>query len=142
MKSLERLAYLTIVFRLLPGSYSLMTGHPSAVDSVREFYDDVLQRIPEFKDEKDIAEEAVMGAVEYAINNLCKPIETHEETPDSNYYRFIGVYECYHPDIGFFYINIEEEEEGDSGYGYWSVSLSKNKEEAIELYRETPHEEE
>jgi len=126
-----------ILRKLMDGSYSTLTGHPDAHDSIERFVKDVTSRIPELrgKDEWEI-EEAVQEAVEWAIKSICKPVKAAEVNPATpDYYEFVGVYSCVHPGTGQFYIAVNEEEDAASGYGYWGVTITRDREEAMERYR-------
>jgi len=130
------ISFYEILRKLMDGSYDTMTGHPDAAERVEEFVKDVTARIPELRGKEEWeVEETVQEAVEWAIKSICKPVKTGEVVTEPDYYEFVGVYSCMHPSIGQFYIALNEEEDAASGYGYWGVTITRNKEEAMERYR-------
>ena len=129
-------SFIEIIKRLIPGDYDTMTGHPDAPERFKEFVEEVKSKIPELRGREDWdVESTVIEAVEWTIGKLCKPLRTREFTvPD--YSEFAGLYECFHSDIGKFYLVLNEESDAASGYGYLGFSLTRNRDEARETYRE------
>jgi len=126
-----------ILKKLLGGKYDTMTGHPDAASRVREFVREVTSRVPELRGKEEWeVEETVHDAVEWAIRSICKPEKTAEVTTIPDHYEFVGVYSCYHPDIGKFYMTVNEEEDSAAAFGYWGVRITKNKSEALSDYKD------
>jgi len=127
-----------IIKRLMEGGGSSSTGHPNAYDDMRELYEFVTSRIPEFKGmSMEEVEEKVFDAIQEVESKFCKAIkgaEVEPETPD--YYEDIVVYQCSHPEIGQFYLTIEEEGDSSSGYGYLGFGLTRDRRKALEGFRE------
>jgi len=84
----------------------------------------------------------IVMATKWAINNICKPLTTAElrgEPLVHSYARFAKVYSCTRPSTGQFYITLIGEEDGRSlsGYSFWRIVMTKDKEMAMEHYYST-----
>jgi len=129
--------FVNIIKRLMSGSYETMTGHPDAPKRFEEFVKEIREKIPELagKDDWEV-EDTVLEAIDFARHKLCKPIRTAEYAPTGiNYYEGVAVYSCYHPSVGNFYLTVQEEEDGDTGYGFFGFTLTRDKREAMRLYK-------
>ena len=128
-------SYIEIIKRLMGGDYATATGSPDAPSKMREFVRSVTSRIKELrgKEEWEI-EDMVMNAIAWASENICKRLKG-EEKSYYEYYESVEMYECFHPEIGKFYMVISEEADAPSGYNYFGFELTRSKSEAEESYR-------
>ena len=82
-----------------------------------------------------VLEAEVVEAIEDAINRFCKPMKFIElETPGSNYREGTFIYACEHPNIGRFYIYMEEREKESEKFG--GVKFTTDESEAIARFAE------
>ena len=138
-------SFIRIIERLMGGDFKTSTGHPLAPDDIKRFVEEVQKRIPELsgKDESEI-ESQVLEAIEWAIKNICRPIK--EEVFTAEYADEgveIGAYECYHPEIGTFYLLNYESWNADTGEAHTGFMLSTNKDEVLrEFEKEVSYERE
>ena len=130
-------SFIEVLKRLIPGTYSTMTGHPNAPEAFREFVREVKEKVPELRARDDWeVESTVLEAIDHARHKLCTPLKTAEVVGvTGDYYEGAAVYSCYHPDIGDFYLAIQEEEDAASGYGFFGFTLTRSKNKALEDYK-------
>ncbi|RLE54210.1 MAG: hypothetical protein DRJ40_11405 [Thermoprotei archaeon] len=131
-------SFIDILRKLMEGTYSTMTGSPDAPETFREFVEEIKVKVPELRDKDDWeVENTVLEAIDYARHKLCSQIKKAEVVPATpDYYGGITVYTCYHPDIGRFYLVIDEEEDASSGYAHYSFTITKNRRKALREYEE------
>jgi len=132
-------SFVEIIKKLMGGDYRTGTGYPGAREDMEEFVKKVLERVPELRGRDDWeVESTVLEAVDWARDKLCKKLryaEVEAATPD--YYEYVAVYSCFHPEIGQFYLAMSEDEDAAGGSAHLGFILTKDKNEALRAYRET-----
>jgi len=137
-------SFIEIINKLMDGDYAIATGSPDAPSKMKEFIEDVTSRIRELrgKEEWEI-EDIVTDAIDWALEKICKRLKGeeksyygyYEEKRHYVYYDSVEMYECFHPEIGKFYMVINDEANAPSGYRYFGFELTRSKSEAEESYR-------
>ena len=127
-------SFIEIINKLMDGDYAIATGSPDAPSKMKEFIEDVTSRIRELrgKEEWEI-EDIVTDAIDWALEKICKPIIANERRT-YEWEEAIGLYECFHPETGRFYVVTQEETDAPSGYSFFGFRLTRSKKEARELY--------
>ena len=129
-------SFIVLLKKLLPGDYYTGFGYPGSEDDHESFVREVKKRVPEVAHEEDRkVEEMVNEAIEWAVNNICKPLG-HRVKRGVNRLHEVGLFQCHHPEIGTFYLTFDEESNGDAGTWHFGFTLRRSREEAERDYRE------
>jgi len=132
----KMVSFLEVIKKLIPGSYFTSTGNPHAPEHMEQFVKEVKSKVPELADREDWdAENTVIEAVDWAINNICKSLD-HRIKRGISCLREIGLFECFHPSTGKFYMVFDEETDADFGSWFFGFDLTRSREKAEKLFKE------
>ena len=133
-------SFIELIKKLLPGDYYTGFGYFGSEDDHKSFVRKVKERVPEVAHEEGWkVEEMVNEAIEWIANNLCKPLG-HRVKRDVNYLHEVGLFQCYHPEIGTFYLTFDEESNGDAGAWHFGFLLSRSRKEAESEFKSSVEE--
>jgi len=132
-------SFIEIIKKLMGDKYHTGTGYPGAKEDMKEFVKKVLGRVPELRGKEDWeVESTALEAVDWARDSICKKLkyaEVEAATPD--YYEYVAVYSCSHPEIGQFYLAISEDEDAAGGSAHLAFTLTRDRKEALKEYNDT-----
>lgn len=136
VKGGRMVSYADIIKRLLPGDYSTSSGNPLSPEHFEDFVRRVKEKVPELRGKEDWEVESItLEAIEWARDNICKELNFTDFSRPPDFSESVGLYVCYHPEIGNFYMVVHEEMDAASASGYFGFLLTKDKERAKEDYR-------
>lgn len=128
-------SFVEIVRKLIPGTYSTSYGYPSSPEDMNEFVKEVTGRVPELAGMEDWkVEEMVLDSIDWFMKKACHLLR-EEDTGGYNATNYIGLFQCFHPKTGRFYLVFREQTYPDTGEHYVGFMLTRDRKEAEETFK-------